>query len=231
MEWPRISGTTIKGTPGADRRLNSPPGIHGRSRSSSRSGWVFRFSKELAGGRTCALRGVPTAFLLYRLRGRDVTAYVSLGDHLDRFMDAGTLHDPLMDEAGEVRVAALRSGPHAIGAAGADHGHEFLTLCRAYGNRRVQPEVATDSADLLSDVVERVAPDLERACLDAFPDRGSELENPELQGLRLLRLGADEGPLDERHSFLEDLAELLRGLEQSSEGDRNAPARSGLPYA
>jgi len=89
---------------------------------------------ELVGGRKCALRGVPTAFILYRLRSRDVTAYVFLGDHLDRFKGAGTLHDPLMDEAGEVRVAALRSGPHVIGAAGAVHCHELLTLCRAFGN-------------------------------------------------------------------------------------------------
>ena len=89
---------------------------------------------ELLGGRKCALRGIPTAFILYRRRGRDVTAYVFLGDHLDRFKGAGSLHDPLMDEAGEVRVAALRSGPHVVGAAGAVHCHELLELCRAFGN-------------------------------------------------------------------------------------------------
>lgn len=89
---------------------------------------------ELLGGRKCALRGIPTAFILYRREGRDVTAYVFLGDHLDRFKGAGALHDPLMDEAGEVRVAALRSGPHVIGAAGAVHCHELLALCRAFGN-------------------------------------------------------------------------------------------------
>lgn len=89
---------------------------------------------ELMGGRKCALRGVPTAFILYRLRGRDVTAYVFLSDHLDRFKGAGSLHDPLMDEAGEVRVAARRSGPHVVGAAGAVHCHELLVLCRAFGN-------------------------------------------------------------------------------------------------
>lgn len=89
---------------------------------------------ELLGGRKCALRGIPTAFILYRLQGRDVTAYVFLGDHLDRFKGAGPLHDPLMDEAGEIRVAALRSGPHVIGAAGVVHCHELLALCRAFGN-------------------------------------------------------------------------------------------------
>jgi anti-sigma factor RsiW len=90
---------------------------------------------ELVGGRKCALRGVPTAFLLYRLAGRDVTAYVFLGDHLDRFKDAGTLSEPLMDESAEIRVAVLRSGPHVIGAAGAVHCHHLLELCRAFGDR------------------------------------------------------------------------------------------------
>ncbi|MCI0655763.1 MAG: anti-sigma factor, partial [Acidobacteria bacterium] len=45
---------------------------------------------ELVGGRKCALRGIPTAFILYRLQGRDVTAYVFLSDHLDRFKGAGS---------------------------------------------------------------------------------------------------------------------------------------------
>jgi anti-sigma factor RsiW len=89
---------------------------------------------DLVGGRKCALRGIPTAFILYRLQGRDVTAYVFPGDHLDRFKGAGSLQDPLMDEAGEIRVAALRSGPHVIGAAGTVHCHELLALCRAFGN-------------------------------------------------------------------------------------------------
>jgi anti-sigma factor RsiW len=89
---------------------------------------------ELRGGRKCALRGVPTAFLLYRKEDRDVTVYVFLGDHLDRFNRAGSLRDPLMDEAGEVRVAALRSGPHVVGAAGAVHCHDLLALCRAFEN-------------------------------------------------------------------------------------------------
>ncbi len=90
---------------------------------------------ELLGGRKCALRGIPTAFILYRLQGRDVTAYVFLSDHLDRFEGAGALQDPLMDEAGEVRVAALRSGPHVVGAAGAVHCHQLLELCRAFRDR------------------------------------------------------------------------------------------------
>jgi anti-sigma factor RsiW len=89
---------------------------------------------ELRGGRKCSLRGIPTAFLLYRLRDRDVTAYVFPGDHLDRFREARALHDPLMDEAAEVRVAAIRSGPHVVGAAGAVHCRELLALCRAFGN-------------------------------------------------------------------------------------------------
>jgi anti-sigma factor RsiW len=89
---------------------------------------------ELLGGRKCALRGVPTAFLLYRKAGRDATVYVFPGDHLDRFKGVGTLDDPLMDEADEVRVAALRSGPHVVGAAGAVHCHELLALCRAFAN-------------------------------------------------------------------------------------------------
>lgn len=92
------------------------------------SGW------ELRGGRKCALRGVPTAFLLYRRDGQDVTAYVFLRDHLDRFREAGALEDPLMDETTEVHVAALRSGPHVVGAAGAVHCRELLDLCRAFGN-------------------------------------------------------------------------------------------------
>jgi anti-sigma factor RsiW len=93
------------------------------------SGW------ELLGGRKCALRGIPTAFILYRLQGRDVTAYIFPSDHLDRFKGSGALHDPLMDEAGEVRVTALRSGPHVVGAAGIVHGHQLLELCRSFADR------------------------------------------------------------------------------------------------
>ncbi len=89
---------------------------------------------RVQGGRRCFLRGVPAAFLLYRWQDREVVAYVLPSDFVDRFGRVGGPEDPLVDEAAAVRVAALRSGPYLIGAAGTVQGQKLLELCRAFSN-------------------------------------------------------------------------------------------------
>ncbi len=87
---------------------------------------------ELAGGRRCSLRGVPTAFLIYRERGADVSVFVFNADHLDRFPDAGRLAAPVVDEADAVRVAALRSDWKVICAAGPVSPDRLRAACLAF---------------------------------------------------------------------------------------------------
>ena len=89
---------------------------------------------ELVGGRKCALRGVPTAFLLYRVDGRPVSVSVFGADRLERFPES--LDVPLMDEGHDVKVAAVRSRHHVVAAAGRIPCDRLLRICQVLINQR-----------------------------------------------------------------------------------------------
>ena len=89
---------------------------------------------ELVGGRKCALRGVPAAFLLYRVDGRPVSVCVFGTDELKRFPD--TLESPLMDETHDVKVAAVRSPERIVAAAGRLPCDRLLRLCQVLTKTR-----------------------------------------------------------------------------------------------
>ena len=89
---------------------------------------------ELVGARKCALRGVPTAFLLYRIDGRPVRGCIFGVDQLERFPDA--LDAPLMDETYDVKVAAIRSRLRVVGAAGGLPCDRLLSFCRVLTDPR-----------------------------------------------------------------------------------------------
>ena len=87
----------------------------------------------LVGGRKCSLRGVPTAFLVYRRPGADVSLFVFHADHLDRFPGTRGIREPLVDEKGEHPVVALRSDWKVVCATGPVSSSQLAALCRALG--------------------------------------------------------------------------------------------------
>ncbi len=87
----------------------------------------------LVGGRKCSLRGVPTAFLLYRREGADISLFIFSANQLDHFPATGGIQDPLVDEKGEVPVVAVRSDWKVVCATGPVTSSELASLCRALG--------------------------------------------------------------------------------------------------
>ena len=85
---------------------------------------------RLMGGRRCALRGVPAAFLLYRVDGEPISVCVFPADRLGSFKN--TLETPLMDEGSEIKVAAYRSGGQVVGASGRLACDRLLAICRSF---------------------------------------------------------------------------------------------------
>jgi hypothetical protein len=87
----------------------------------------------LAGGRKCSLRGVPTAFLLYRRGAADISMFIFSADQLDHFPASNGFRDPLVDEKGEHPVVAIRSDWKVVCATGPVTASELASLCRALG--------------------------------------------------------------------------------------------------
>ena len=87
----------------------------------------------LVGGLKCSLRGVHTAFLLYRRGGADISLFIFSADQLDHFPSSHRIRDSLVDEQGDVSVVALRSDWKVVCAAGPVSLSELTSLCRAFG--------------------------------------------------------------------------------------------------
>jgi anti-sigma factor RsiW len=89
-------------------------------------------SFTLEGARKCSLRGAGAAALSYRDGEHRILVVVFNADHLDRFPASDRVRELSLDEAGDPRVAVMRSGWKVIGAAGSASPDELGAACKAF---------------------------------------------------------------------------------------------------
>lgn len=87
---------------------------------------------ELQGGRACSLKGVPTAFILYRCRRDPVSLCVFSEAELSRFTNAPRPGSPVVEESGGIVVVVICKDGKVISAAGPVPRGELLALCEAF---------------------------------------------------------------------------------------------------
>jgi hypothetical protein len=95
---------------------------------------------ELRGGRACSLKGVPTAFILYRCGREPVILCVFSEAQLSRFTNAPRPNAPLVDERDGVVVVMMCTADKVLCAVGPVPRDELLALCEAFQRSAPSPK-------------------------------------------------------------------------------------------